>query len=442
MGKFDDEMWDLNPNSIGLPSLHRPRSSKNNTVNGLMMNLFSAESTTGVKKRPKTIHVYGMDNTKAGDDFLDLIARNKASLKSARSPLQEKDLNTSRPESAKTIDLLDMGVLLSSQSQKTVPIEDGINLLQSDRDCPIEQARLVPQTSNGYEMDEIQSQISSVTLENEDVPIKRSTTLPIMGVTPSESFTRLTKSARTAEIDEESVADSEEEPELLSTALSSQSRKGSRSSTVNPFDQNRTFDTSIFVDHEKIAYDDTLMEVIDSESQFTNVNIQAEDLVKGGSEIFDIKHGSVESSNEGDIMEYLDEALEDNQPLSQLRVSTPCARQDPHIINHIRDTHLPLSNICDKINEKVLNDISSDLRSEDTHESANMKSRDIRETADQEKHCIQAPVLPPSYPSNRERKRKTSLADICSKTNRARLPPRVGLSKKLKVDSLHDYLKK
>lgn len=441
MGKFDDEMWDLNPNSISLPSLNRPRSSKNNTVNGLMMNLFSAESTTGVKKRPKTIHVYGMDNTKAGDDFLDLISRNKTSLKSARSPLQEKDLNTSRPESAKTIDLLDMGVLLSSQSQKTVPIEDGINLLQSDHDCPNEQARLVPQTSNGYEMDELQSQISTVTLENEDVPIKRSTTLPIMGVTPREGCTRLNKSAGAAEIDEESVADSEEEPELLSTALSSQSKKDSRSSTVNPFDQNRTFDTSIFVDHEKIAYDDTLMEVNDSESQFTNVNIQAEDFVKDDSEIFDIKHGSVESSNEGD-MGYLDEALEDNQPLSQPRVSTLSARQDPHIINQTSGTHLPLSNICDKINEKVLHDISSDLRSEDTHESANMKSRDSRETADQEKYCIQAPVLPPSYPSNRERKRKTSLADICSKTNRARLPPRVGLSKRLKVDSLHDYLKK
>lgn len=441
MGKFDDEMWDLNPNSIGLPSLHRPRSSENNIVNGLMMNLFSAESTTGVKKRPKTIHVYGMDNTKAGDDFLDLISRNKASSKSARSPLQQKDLNTSRPESAKTIDLLDMGVLLSSQSQKTVPIEDGINLLQSDHDCPNVQAGLVPPTSNGYEMDELQSQISTVTLENEDIPIKRSTTLPVMGLTPNEGFTRLTKSAGTAEIDEESVADSEEEPELLSTDLSSQPRKYSRSSTINPFDQNRTFDTSIFADHEKIAYDDTLTEVIDSDSQLTNVNIQAEDFAKDDSEIFDIEHGSVKPSNEGD-MESLDEALEDDQSVSQPQVSTSSAYQDPHITNNIRGTHLPLSNICDKINEKVLHDISSDIRSENTHESANVESRDIRETADQEKHCIPAPVLPPSYPSNRERKRKTSLADICSKTNRARLPPRVGLSKKLKVDSLHDYLKK
>ncbi len=441
MGKFDDEMWDLNPNSIGLPSLHRPRSSKSNTVHDLMMNLFSAESSTGVKKRPKTIHVYGMDNNKAGHDFLDLISRSKANSKSAGSPLQQKDLNTSRPESAKTIDLLDMGVLLSSQSQKTVPIEDSINLLQSDHDCPNEQAGLVPQTSNGYEMDELQSQISTVTLENEDVSIKRSTTLPIMGMIPNEGVKRLTKSAGTADIDEESVADSEEEPELLSTSLSSQSRKDSRSSTVNPFGQNHTFDTSIFIDHEKVAYDETLTEVTASESQLTNVNIQAEDFAKDDSEIFNIEYGPVEPSNEGDI-EYLNEAIEDNEPLPQPQISTSSAYQDPLITNNVGNTHLPLSNICHKINEKVLHDISSDIRCEDIHESANVKSRDIHETGDQEKHCIPAPVMPPSYPSNRERKRKTSLADICSKTNRARLPPRVGLSKKIKVDSLHDYLKK
>lgn len=400
-----------------------------------MMNLFSAESS-GVKKRPKTIHVYGMNNTKVGDDFLDLISRSKASSKSTRSPLQEKDINTPRPESAKTIDLLDIGVLLSSQSQKTVPIEDGINLLQSDYDCPNEKTGLVPLSSNGYEMDELQSQISTVTLENEDVPTRRSTTLPITGVASNEGCTRLIKSAGNAGIDEESVADSEEEPELLSTALSSQSRKDSRSSTVNPFDQNRTLDTSILVDHEKIAYDDTLTEVVDSESQFTNVNIQAEDFVKDDTEIFNIERQSVEPSNEGD-MEYLDESLEDNQPLSQPQVSTSSAYQDPPITN----TQLPLSNICDKINEKVLHARSADVRSED-QEFANVKSKDIPETSDQKKDCIPAPVLAPSYPSNRERKRKTSLADICSKTNRARLPPRVGLSKKLKVDSLHDYLKK
>ena len=439
MGKFDDEMWDLNPNSIGLPSLHRPKSSKNNTANGLLMDLFSAESTTTVKKRSKTIHVYGMNNTKAGDDFLDLISRNKASSKAARTPLQEKDLNTSRPESAKTIDLLDMGVLLSSQSQKTVPIEDGINLLQGNHDCPNEQAGLEPQVSNGYEVDELQSQISTVTLENEDAPIKRSVTLPIMGLTSTDDHARLTKSAGAAEIGEESVADSEEEPELLSTALS-QSRKDSRSSTVNTFDQNRTLDTSLFISNEKIAYDDTLTEVIDSESQLTNANIQAEDFVKDNSEIFDLEHESVEPPNEGDI-DYSDEALEDNQSLSHPHDSIPSANQDPLIPNHISDSHLQLSNICDKINEKVLHDKSSDIISEETNENANVKPRDMRKI-DQENRYILAPILPLSYPSNRGRKRKTSLADICSKTNRARLPPRVGLSKKLKVDSLHDYLKK
>ncbi|CUM64257.1 uncharacterized protein PRCAT00001854001 [Priceomyces carsonii] len=41
-----------------------------------------------------------------------------------------------------------------------------------------------------------------------------------------------------------------------------------------------------------------------------------------------------------------------------------------------------------------------------------------------------------------KRKRKASLGEICSKTNRNKLPLRVGLSRRNKVEPLHDYLKK
>ncbi|CUM45059.1 uncharacterized protein AC631_01347 [Debaryomyces fabryi] len=438
MGKFDDEMWDLNPNSIGLPSLHRPRSSKNNTMNGLMMNLFNAEST-GVKKRPKTIHVYGMDNKKVENDFLDLLSRSKADSKPARGPLQEKDLNTSRPESAKTIDLLDMGVLLSSRSQKTVPIEDGINLLQSDHNYPNEMAGLVPHTSNGYEMEELQSQISTVTLENEDLFTKRSVTLPHMRSVSDKGCTRLTKSAGTDEIDDESVADSEDEPELLSTSLSSQSRKGSRSSTVNIFEQNRTFDTSVLADQEKIVYDDTLIEENNLDSQLTNVNIQAEDFVKDDSEVFSVEHESIEQPDDCD-MEYSEESTRDIQPQLIFQISTS-SYQDLHNSNNISSHHSQQNKGSDKIIGNVPHDISTNVNPGGVDESTSAKAKHTPEMADATPNSS-GPVLPPPYPSSRERKRKNSLADICSKTNRARLPPRVGLSKKMKVDSLHDYLKK
>mmetsp|Transcript_9136 Transcript_9136/g.9036 ORF Transcript_9136/g.9036 Transcript_9136/m.9036 type:complete len:438 (+) Transcript_9136:2489-3802(+) len=437
MGKFDDEMWDLNPNSVSLPSLHRPRSSKSNTFNGLMMELFNAEST-GVKKRPKTIHVYGMDNKKAENDFLDLLSRSRGESKQARSPLQEKNLNTSRPESAKTVDLLDMEVLLSSQSQKTVPIEDGINLLQSDHDYSNELARLVPHTSNGYEMEELQSQISTVTLENEDLITKRSATLPSISSVPDKECTRLTKSAGSVGIDEESVADSEEEPELLSTSLYSQSIRGSRSSTVNLFEQNRTFDTSILVDQGKVVYDYTLIEEDNSESQLTNVNIQAEDFVKDDSEVYNVEHESIELPNECDI-EYSRGLAEDTQPQLQSQNST-C--QAPHSSNNIYNHNSQQNNICGEISDKISHDKFTNANPGITGEYANAKVKDSPEMADQVLPDAPALVFPLSYLTSRERKRKTSLADLCSKTNRARLPPRVGLSKKMKVDSLHDYLKK
>lgn len=51
-------------------------------------------------------------------------------------------------------------------------------------------------------------------------------------------------------------------------------------------------------------------------------------------------------------------------------------------------------------------------------------------------HASEKPV------TNRERKRKNTLAELCSKTNKAHLRPRVGLSKKIRVEPLHDYLAK
>lgn len=428
MGRFDDDMWDLDANSISHPTLHRPRSSKNNTINGLVMNLFNAQATGG-KKRSKTIHVYGMNNDKVGYDFLDIIARSKLNSKeSARAPLQEKDLNSTRPECPKTIDLLDMDLFLSTQSQNTIPIEDGIDLLQSGHTNPKNLTGLEPDTYNGCEMEDLQSQISTVTLDAQEIPAKRSQTMPVMDSKAKDGSSRLTKSAEHAGVDEEPVADSEDEPELLSTTASSQTRRNSRSSIEYDIYQNHTLDTSILFGQDKMIEDDDATEIIASESQLSNANIEAEDFFRDKSDVFGIEHEPNEKLNE--TIRY----VEEEQHKYQLRPLPTTITQSikPSVTTNNVNSHTTLlTNLCNKVNDRIIDDESLETETEYT-----------KNTAKQEIHNAPAAIIPSSYPSFTDRKRKPSLADICSKTNRARLAPRVGLSKKIKVDSLHDYLKK
>lgn len=424
MGRVDDNLWELNPHSTDARTLHRPRSMKNNVIYGL--NIFGLDNN-GHKKRSKTVHVYGADSSKVNEDFLDIISRSKTNSKqSGRSPLQEIDMNTTESENTKSVDLIDMDQILTSQSQSAIPVENTINLLKRDTNESKQVIGPVPIASDDCEIDDIQSQISTVTLGTQDYHRQRPKTLPLMNEKLVESYGRPIMSAANVEIDDESVDNSEDEPELLSTSLvPSQSFRVSRSSTGNAPDENHTFNTSILPDDENKMEDNNSTEII-NESQLSNANIQAEDFIKDDYEMMDVPTEPISECFE--IHESQNLQLNENDHASQTSptLNSTVMRDRSSFVKQSA-----LTRLCSKVNDKIITD-----------ELKEMESPEIVETPTKQTEDQVTPKATAAYVSNRERKRKTTLSEICSKTNRARLPQRVGLSKKIKLDSLHDYLQK
>lgn len=106
-----------------------------------------------------------------------------------------------------------------------------------------------------------------------------------------------------------------------------------------------------------------------------------------------------------------------------------------------------LKNLCEKAREKVIVDMTKELdESTSSAEDKEKKEKsslfqsfqlDTAKGDNSKASCAGATGV-----RNKLKKRGSSLAEICNKTNTSKAPLRVGLSKRAKLQPLHDYLQK
>lgn len=106
-----------------------------------------------------------------------------------------------------------------------------------------------------------------------------------------------------------------------------------------------------------------------------------------------------------------------------------------------------LKNLCEKAREKVIVDMTKEL--DELTSSAEDKEKEENPSLNQSLKLdsvkgdnFKASCAGASGVRNKLKKRGSSLAEICNKTNTSKAPPRVGLSKRARLEPLHDYLQK
>lgn len=132
---------------------------------------------------------------------------------------------------------------------------------------------------------------------------------------------------------------------------------------------------------------------------------------------------------------------QDNMKVHTFDQATLSQQKAPH------KSDKSLKNLCDKTREKVILDMTKELdeliSSSENIEKEQMSSLYQSKKPDYMKgYNLKASCAGATSIRNKLKKRGSSLAEICDKTNTSKAPPRVGLSKRAKLEPLHDYLQK
>lgn len=106
-----------------------------------------------------------------------------------------------------------------------------------------------------------------------------------------------------------------------------------------------------------------------------------------------------------------------------------------------------LKNLCEKAREKVIVDMTKEL--DELTSNAEDQGKEEKSSLHQslvlnstKGDNLKASCAGATGVRNKLKKRGSSLAEICNKTNTSKAPPRVGLSKRARLEPLHDYLQK
>ncbi|CCE82544.1 Piso0_002274 [Millerozyma farinosa CBS 7064] len=106
-----------------------------------------------------------------------------------------------------------------------------------------------------------------------------------------------------------------------------------------------------------------------------------------------------------------------------------------------------LKNLCEKAREKVIVDMTKELdeltsNTKDQEKEEKSSSHHPMKAISTKGDNLKASCAGATGVRNELKKRGSSLAEICNKTNTSKAPPRVGLSKRARLEPLHDYLQK
>lgn len=556
MGRFDDNLWDVR--TPPKPSLFQNRTNSRAAQTDLISNLFKASSVARpgsagttpnndqpkMKKRPSTFHVYGLKNTLDDLDFLDIVGRSRRNrqLQSSgnRVPLGEIDTNISKStpkldkSSGASCGLIDLKKLVSSQSLSSTP--NGLQRTsQHDSVSPIK-------GSDTY-LHEVEAAGSAKpSTENECIPVENGedqlnsdenakdsnpTGLEKAKSNSDENFIRNKMSIseitnisqepprfvirHDIEDEADEIANSEEEPEFLSTTISSNFSSRYSTSRV-PVDE--TFDTVDPAD--TIPNFEKASQQLRSQSQYESPGVESQeyfyDSQLGNEEVFvhssqshyntEHEYGSVHEVGEYAMHEVDEqpysrpneeyyEVIDETQSLNEVvderidNKTSSNSREQAIVIEdedlysttkdtgEIRDSHEAQPETSDESTSEETDKSKEAVQSKvvDHYEKVIDQSKESidesKESIDESKESCAGPEISdeidlagrftaeeklrdgckseksPDFQEkvvNTKKRKNVSLKEMCSRINQARLPSRVGLSKRVKIDSLHKNL--
>lgn len=451
-----------------------------------MNNLFNkvTDKTAKKKGRAKAIHIYGDNNGVSDGDLMNLLTNSKKSCKKDSSKkdvlmLREKSINIKQKSKNKpqvpndhikdtanttinTLSTRDPLDLLGAHSLFRTLINEDMGMVKSG-------ARLLANKENNLEFlsenSIIRANLNAEHLDNCLQSITEPETKEFCEVVEEESLRTgrsdnvkknapiadvLENNCKNFDMNDEAIDDSEEEHEILS--MLSELRNPRRSSTISLVE-------AISADKRAECVDSNHTNEHSQLSQVINYgNFQEEDLnfACGLSDIY-INDGnlpnkvpiSIEHSDAIDSMNNNSREL-DSTIKSQL--STPGTSQ---IISYIGEKEAALLTSQYSTNHQALSYYLKELNPEtlvsDQHENsilsetAQIDKRDTKESKANSASVDNLNLCRKGKQTERKlvsitRKRKSTLAEICDKTNRVKAPLRVGLSKRVKIDPLHNYL--
>ncbi|CAH2352302.1 hypothetical protein CLIB1423_06S03334 [[Candida] railenensis] len=393
---IDNDLWDIMSSS----SSRKPNKQSGSSI--FNVNL--------PKKRPKSkIHIHGLNNE--SEDFLDLIGRSTKKKRIEDEIQIELNKKKDRPPLGKKIDLMSMSSLLSSQESQS----------KSQRE-PLTLNRATSHTNDGVKSDKVQSEneeeIAGEDDNEDDIQMKIVTE-------DRRSKDALGISSDNAAVQLEAYP---EQNSILGGILNYEKQVIPEESVNNTQENEEEEEEEEEVKetvHQRDA-DGDYNEADDIEDLPVSTNSLSPDLID-------------DSEDEPDIIIPSTEVME--QLSSQIRRSHD---EVPNQTHDDFDHSVPATSVIQGAQKEAPNstkykqiDLVPAISKEST--AKNISPDFDTETSErQSKGTSSIKVTKVTIP----KKAKVSLASLCSKTNNSQISHRVGLSKKFRVDSLHNYLTK